>query len=61
MHPFLPHLSTLPYFHLQIHCSPISLQKSAGLPVMSTKLGKTKCNKTRHVPFYEGWREGEIE
>lgn len=45
-----PPVSPLP----EIHCSFMSLQKRAGLPVISTELGITRCNKARNIPLYQG-------
>ena len=43
-------ICTLPH----VQCSYISLQKRAGLLVISTEQGKTRYNKTRHKPSFQG-------
>jgi|UPI000046D010 hypothetical protein len=39
----------------QIHYYYVFLQKSTGLPGLSTKYGIIGCNKTWHKSSYQGW------
>ena len=50
--PFSPLFPALPTFP-KIHCVSVSLQKRAGLPVISTKHGLPRFNKNRHKTSHE--------
>lgn len=57
----LPVIILPPSLLSQIHCSFVSLQRTTGLPGISTKHGLTGCTKTRHKPSYKAGKATQLE
>ena len=65
-HPLsFPRSSFFLYSHIWYNptagkCPSISLQKRAGLPVISTQHGVTRYKKTKNKPSYQGWTRKRV-